>query len=1015
MADNHRKLGDTVRLVGAMMRLRHNTKFKGGGLDWGEAPSRLASPSEHLDFLRLLSRQMEEMRKRQEEQEQERGHELNQQEEMVSEAANFAEAQIRALVNSELEACLVLHESKEFWQQRLDRPAANLLNWIEMGPWTWRTHSRRDCLQHYLRSLSRCRTLLRNKILSAGSLQLHLTQMKQAYMEGTLEEWTVAGLAMIRRTLDTLAVPVMVLDGGGDGDGNSRRSLTLRRSLASALASRDCSPANGRRLTRLSTAGTTASGDESNGVMHQRGQSMSMLRRLLSAGVGRGQEQGRAYEEEEDGQHRRQHQPVGGSTTATRSSSGGLEERNGSSALAASVGNAGSINGIRSPGGVASSSASVTASASPSLWQGLVQQQQHLQQEQQQPEEEEPREAQADFDELMTDAQADTGSGMGIGVGIRTGAGRGRGVMRGLLETSEEVVEAVEMQQKDLVPLLLGRFAAPSRLRRNWMFFAVATPAVLASMVYMYRNRSWMQRSMFRVRGSFWQFVREHISEPFWGIYNELVHNQPLTLTDANALADSSNSLERMLEAFIKDTKPDLSQAEVKKMAMTGDMSVVSREYERSIINAWKNFVAGDIVRMMLIQVQFIKRELLIATTALGQLARENELNLRMMATFPAFLVAWGSFRAVKPVYYWLKSEKSRESTFTAMRTIVLAMERLLNLRHREGTWLQITADHPSEEEDAFQGLVVEPGLVGRRGSLLRPAGYSDNCTREVVVSAGRGQGRMAVRVLDELDLGKLMMLVHQLLRLIRSGPRRFPRRDLVNLQEDLAELVGERGLVSVGQQLRIVQRGKLTNYSRWDSLSLPAHGRLIRTWCSASMGGLDPDDFEPDQATRLIELHSARLGLKFYRGVLDIRVSSQYSQSLLALLEVCWRGPIVGAEDASGSSYGREDWQCDINGAHTAALMKMETVPVFGHMDEVEEFDGHNIEDWTLHILKLDALGEPDVFLNADVTPVFGRNYKRYLDLIDNAPRHRFEPALKNPLCGERESRVFEGIVVKL
>ncbi|CAN0182274.1 unnamed protein product, partial [Ectocarpus sp. 13 AM-2016] len=35
----------------------------------------------------------------------------------------------------------------------------------------------------------------------------------------------------------------------------------------------------------------------------------------------------------------------------------------------------------------------------------------------------------------------------------------------------------------------------------------------------------------------------------------------------------------------------------------------------------------------------------------------------------------------------------------------------------------------------------------------------------------------------------------------------RFPRRDLVNLHEDLAELVGERGLVSVGQQLQIVQR----------------------------------------------------------------------------------------------------------------------------------------------------------------------------------------------------------------
>eukprot|EP00752_Nemacystus_decipiens_P015755 g14066.t1 len=639
MTDHHRKLDDTFTLVGALMRLRHNTKFKGGGVDLGEAPRSVASPREHVDFLRLLSRKIE-IRQRQ----GESGGEHDQEQELVSaDAANFAEAQIRALVNSELEACLVLHETEEFWQQRLDRPGANLLNWIEMGPWTWWTKSRRDCLEYYLRSLSRCRHLLRIKILSTGSLQLHLTQMKQAYMEGTLDERTVAALAMIRRTLDTLAVPIVDGDGAGDG------RLALQQQLG----------------------------------------------------------------------------------------------------------------------------------------------------------EEEPSQARADFDELLRDAQAESRSDIGIGIG--PGTRRGRDVMGALLETSEELVQAVEMQQKDMVPLLLGRFAAPSRTRRNWMFFAVATPAVVVSIVYMYKNRNWMQRSMFRVRGSFWQFVREHISEPFWGIYNELVHNQPLTLTDANALADSSNSLERMLEAFIKDTKPNLSQEEVKKMAMTGDMSVVSREYERSIINAWKNFVAGDIVRMMLIQVQFIKRELLIATTALGQLARENELNLRMMATVPAFLVAWGSFRAVRPVYYWLKSEKSRESTFTAMRTIVLAMERLLNLRHREGTWLQITADQPSEREDALPA--AEVGLVGRRGSLLRPAGYSDNCTREVLVSAGRSQGRMAVRVLDELDLGKLMMLVHQLLRLIRSGPRRFPRRDVVNLREDLAELVGERGLVSVGQQLRIVQR----------------------------------------------------------------------------------------------------------------------------------------------------------------------------------------------------------------
>lgn len=37
--------------------------------------------------------------------------------------------------------------------------------------------------------------------------------------------------------------------------------------------------------------------------------------------------------------------------------------------------------------------------------------------------------------------------------------------------------------------------------------------------------------------------------------------------------------------------------------------------------------------------------------------------------------------------------------------------------------------------------------------------------------------------------------------------------------------------------------------------------------------------------------------------------------------------------------------------------------VPALGHMDEVEEFGGHEIDNWTLYIIRLEALGEPDVF----------------------------------------------------
>lgn len=265
-------------------------------------------------------------------------------------------------------------------------------------------------------------------------------------MEGTLDEWTVAALAMIRRTLETLAVPVV------GGHGNSRR-CRVRRSLASALASKDCSPTNGRRLSRISTTGTTASGDESNGVTHSRQpRGQSMLRRLLSASMSRGQEQGGAApqvhagaeEQEGHGQHRCQHEqpvePGGGTTSVTHGGSRGEQGRDGAKGLAGGVADGGSING--SPGVVASSS---SPSPSPSLWPEVMQQ--RLQQQQQQ-QREEPGVAQASFDELLRDAQAETGSGMGIGIGIGMGTGRGRDVMRELLVTSEELVKAVEMQQK---------------------------------------------------------------------------------------------------------------------------------------------------------------------------------------------------------------------------------------------------------------------------------------------------------------------------------------------------------------------------------------------------------------------------------------------------------------------------------------------------------------------------------------------------------------------------------------
>jgi hypothetical protein len=91
-----------------------------------------------------------------------------------------------------------------------------------------------------------------------------------------------------------------------------------------------------------------------------------------------------------------------------------------------------------------------------------------------------------------------------------------------------------------------------------------------------------------------------------------------------------------------------------------------------------------------------------------------------------------------------------------------------------------------------------------------------------------------------------------------------------------------------------------------------------------------------------------------------------------------------VGAENRADTSYTEHDWQCDINAAHPAAMLTLTEVPAFGHFDEVEVYDEHPIEAHTMYIIDLQSTDRVDPFLNADVTPVLGSNYLKYLQLVE-------------------------------
>ena len=75
-----------------------------------------------------------------------------------------------------------------------------------------------------------------------------------------------------------------------------------------------------------------------------------------------------------------------------------------------------------------------------------------------------------------------------------------------------------------------------------------------------------------------------------------------------------------------------------------------------------------------------------------------------------------------------------------------------------------------------------------------------------VAESLNNKKGQNA-QTLSVEDLGMLLLHIHECRNILWQSRRRFRSDVLRNVSEDLAELAGERGSVSVTQQLQIISR----------------------------------------------------------------------------------------------------------------------------------------------------------------------------------------------------------------
>uniref|UniRef100_A0A7S3L1P6 Uncharacterized protein n=1 Tax=Amphora coffeiformis TaxID=265554 RepID=A0A7S3L1P6_9STRA len=343
-----------------------------------------------------------------------------------------------------------------------------------------------------------------------------------------------------------------------------------------------------------------------------------------------------------------------------------------------------------------------------------------------------------------------------------------------LLNVMEDIM-ALQRQRR------LERMKPPGWLRRNWYVSATVGPAVLW-LLWTGSIRSIVTNTVSRIR----TFVHERFTERFMAIVNEILKGRK-SFSDIKARQDTTQALKEMIRSWLDEMYPKMGEAERIAMSERLDMSLIERKKAESMKTF---FELNNVVRVSFIEMQYMKREMMNALAAMDDVMSANDINMNLAAITPVILLVYANTRLFRFLYHAvLRLGRSREETYASFRSILTDIERLLVMR-----------DSP-------------PDMLSRRPQQFPPPTSLVSSEEGHVVVAPAASGSLGVCVLSSDDLGLIMLLIHELRTILMRESRRFTRDVLRGVSEDLAELAGERGAVSVRQQLQILTRMN-RNYS---------------------------------------------------------------------------------------------------------------------------------------------------------------------------------------------------------
>eukprot|EP00536_Pseudo-nitzschia_multiseries_P012602 jgi/Psemu1/68385/estExt_Genemark1.C_4910022 len=238
-----------------------------------------------------------------------------------------------------------------------------------------------------------------------------------------------------------------------------------------------------------------------------------------------------------------------------------------------------------------------------------------------------------------------------------------------------------------------------------------------------------------------------------------------------------------MLRSWLDETYPEMLEAEKTRLSDAMDITLVEEAKEQGMKSVYN---MNSVIRMSFIEAQFIKKEMMNALVAMDEMQASTNFNMNLAAITPFVLLIWTVKKISIFIFYTtFKWGKSRRETYRSFLDALTEIERLLIMRSNPPAPSVIMGFNTTNQ--AYHHRNYHKGHGKGDSSHATPA--VGDC------------------VLGSDDLGMLMLHIHELRTILWQERRRFSPNALRSVSEDLAELSGERGAVSVRQQLLIVER----------------------------------------------------------------------------------------------------------------------------------------------------------------------------------------------------------------